>query len=134
LTWHGALPRRSIPLFRRCDDADVKAVDALATELKFGTEHTLTVQGRRQREVLVLVEGSAEVLRDGEKLAELGPGDLIGELEALTLAPSRVTVRTTQEARALVMSDSEFRMLLDARPRITGAVLGAVARRETLAA
>jgi hypothetical protein len=32
------------------------------------------------------------------------------------------------------MSDAEFRTLLGVHPRITGAVLGAVARRETMAA
>ena len=125
---------RALPLFRGCDVAELRAVDGLATELEFARETTLTVQGKRQREVLVLVDGCADVLRDGEKLGELGPGDMVGELEALAIAPSRVTVRTTQEARALVMSDSEFRNLLGDHPGIAGGVLGAVARRETLAA
>ncbi len=73
------------------------------------------------------------MLRDGEKPAELGPGDLVGELEALTLAPSRATVRTTREARLLVMTGSEFRQLIEDHPQIAGEVLEAVARRELAA-
>ncbi len=124
---------RRLPLFSGCDSSELKAVEALTTELEVARETRLTVQGRRQREVLVLIEGGADVLRNGEKSAELGPGDLVGELEALTLAPSRVTVKTTGEARVLVMSGSEFRQLLGDHPQIAGEVLEAVARRELAA-
>jgi CRP-like cAMP-binding protein len=99
-----------------CGETDLAAVDMRAILLDVRREATLA-QGRRQREVLVLVDRTAEVLRDGQRLAELGPGDLVGDLEALTLSPARSTVRTTPDARALVVSDIEFRSLLDASPR-----------------
>ena len=114
--------------------SELRSVDALTTELDFPEAKTLIVQGRRQREVLCSWRAMQRCCETARSPRELGPGDLVGELEALTLAPSRAPVRTTRRVRALVMSDLEFRTLLEEHRRIARDVLGAVARRETLAA
>jgi CRP-like cAMP-binding protein len=84
--------------------------------------------------VLVLVGGRADLSRDGRKFAELGPGDLVGELEAISRMPAPATVTTTAPTRVLAIWDAEFRELLRNHPAIAAAVLEAVASRQARAA
>ena len=43
----------------------------------------------------MIENGSAEVVRDGERIAELGPGDFLGEMGIVSQAVRNATVRTT---------------------------------------
>jgi hypothetical protein len=59
----------------------------------------LASQGARVTEIIVLVEGSAEVERDGHRLAMMGPGTIIGEIGALSARPFSSTIRLTERSR-----------------------------------
>ena len=125
---------QAIPTFATCDGDALNAIASMTTELDLDAGVELAVQGRRQRQVFVLVEGSAEAVRDGETVAELRRGDPVGELEVVAGGSPRATVRTTTPTRALVIADQDFRQLVSERPAVASALLAAVARREVLCA
>jgi CRP/FNR family transcriptional regulator, cyclic AMP receptor protein len=58
-------------------EVDTLAATADRTSVTAGT--TLVHAGERGREAFLLVSGQAEVRRDGDLVAALSPGDLIGE-------------------------------------------------------
>lgn len=77
----------------------------------------------------MIEEGSAEVLRDGEAIAELGPGDFLGEMGILGRVVRNATVRTTSPARVIVMSEQDFRSMARANPAVASRITAAVEQR-----
>jgi signal-transduction protein with cAMP-binding, CBS, and nucleotidyltransferase domain len=70
---------KRIPLFSGASDEELKQVAAFAEskEVDEGTE--VVSEGGFSRELLAIEDGTADVTRDGEKIADLGPGDVFGE-------------------------------------------------------
>lgn len=120
---------KKVPLFGHCTKDELAAVARLADEIDLPEGKVLTKQGERGHEFLVLLEGSAEVVRDGEKIAELGAGDFFGEISLISHIPRTATVTATTPIRALVVADHDFRTLLDGSPNISLKVLQALAER-----
>ena len=120
---------RHVPLFARCSKHDVKAIAQIADEidLREGTE--MTREGAAGREFFVLLEGTAVVERNGEKINALGPGDFFGEISLISEEPRTATVRASSPVRALVVTARSFRRLLDEQPEIKTSVMQAMADR-----
>jgi CRP-like cAMP-binding protein len=120
---------RGVPLFSRCSRNDVKAIARIADEidLKEGTE--MTREGSAGREFFVLLEGTAEVERGGEKINALGAGDFFGEIALISEEPRTATVRASSAVRALVVTARSFRRLIDEQPEIKTSVMEAMADR-----
>jgi CRP-like cAMP-binding protein len=120
---------KQVPLFAGCTRSELIEV-ALSTDEREAPEgRVLTQEGRPGREFFVLVEGSVTVTRDGKKLAELGPGDWFGEIAILTYKPRTATVTATSRVHVLVVSDRDFRRVVETTPRIALKVLASVALR-----
>jgi CRP/FNR family transcriptional regulator, cyclic AMP receptor protein len=120
---------KRIPLFANCSKAELVEVAISADERRAPEGETLAEEGRPGREFFVLIEGAVAVRRDGRKLAELGPGDWFGEMAILRYKPRAATVRATSPVRVLVLSDRDFRRIVETTPRIALKVLRSVAQR-----
>ena len=84
-------------LFERCSNRELDLLQDAATEMEFPAGKALTTQGETGRHFMVIVEGEAEVSRDGTQIALLGPGSFFGEMSLLDGQPRTATV-TTREA------------------------------------
>ena len=71
----------------------------------------LARQGEFGQEFFVIVDGTAEVVRDDARIAELGPGDFFGEMALLEEERRTATVRAASPMRVLVMTRQNFRSL-----------------------
>jgi len=120
---------KSVPLFADCSKRELGQIAALADELDLPAERELTQQGATGKEFVVLVEGEADVMRDGNLIAGLGPGDFVGEIALVTGQPRNATVRTRGPSRLLVIDARAFRTLMQDIPAIQTRVLMAVASR-----
>jgi CRP/FNR family transcriptional regulator, cyclic AMP receptor protein len=118
-----------VPLFSRCSKRQLIEIAQLADEIDLPAGHTLTKEGTSGREFFVILEGSAEVRRDGRVIASLCGGDFLGEIALVTDVPRTATVTATTPVRVLVVPTREFRQLLRTSPDIQGKVLEAVAER-----
>jgi CRP/FNR family transcriptional regulator, cyclic AMP receptor protein len=118
-----------VPLFSRCSKAQLNQIAQLADEIDLPAGRVLTKEGARGREFFVILEGAADVRRDGQVIALLGGGDFLGEIALITDVPRTATVTTTTPVRILVLPTREFRQLLRTSPDIQGKVLQAVAER-----
>jgi CRP-like cAMP-binding protein len=90
---------------------------------------TLTTEGKHDRDLVVIVEGAAEVRRRGRTIATLGSGDFLGEIALVTARPRTATVTTTAPSRLLVITERDFRDLMRRVPSITLKVLETVSAR-----
>ncbi len=120
---------KNVPLFAGCTRKELRELAVTADEVDLREGFALTREGKPGREFIVLVDGTARVTRDGRKLADIGPGDWVGEIALLTNAKRTATVTTTSRVRALILTDRGFRRVVDAMPSIAMKVLTSVADR-----
>ncbi|HET7855292.1 MAG TPA: cyclic nucleotide-binding domain-containing protein [Gaiellaceae bacterium] len=118
-----------VPLFANCSKRELARVAALADEIDLAEGKELTRQGAPGREFFVLVDGTADVLKDGKRVNSMGHGDFFGEIALVHHAPRTATVKATSPVRALVVTERNFRRLLDDSPEIQRKVMVALAER-----
>ena len=91
----------------------------MADEATARAGETLMAQGEPGYEVLMLEEGRAEVVKDGARINEMGPGDLIGELAVLDDGAGRsASVIATTDVRAIVLTAHFMRELHERMPDV----------------
>jgi CRP/FNR family transcriptional regulator, cyclic AMP receptor protein len=120
---------KNVPLFSGCTKKELRELASRTDEIDLRDGYVLMREGRPGREFIVLVEGNAEVTRDGKTLAELGAGDWVGEIALLTNVPRTATVTATSPVRILVVTDRSFRSLVETMPSIALKVLASVGDR-----
>jgi CRP-like cAMP-binding protein len=120
---------KRVPLFAGCSKKELGEIAMVADEIDFDAGHVLTKEGATGREFFVLVDGSAEVRRNGRKVSALGSGDFFGEIALVSERPRTATVTTIGPARLLVVTDRAFRELMRKVPSIQLKVLTALADR-----
>ena len=120
---------RKVPLFARCSRAELKEIAMLADEIDLREGKEMTKQGERGREFFVLLEGGADVTKDGRRINTLGSGDFFGEIALVSDTPRTATVTATSPVRALVITDRSFKRLMENMPEIQAKVLSALAER-----
>jgi CRP-like cAMP-binding protein len=120
---------KHVPLFAGCSKKELRELASRTDEVDLRDGYVLMREGRPGREFIVLVEGTAEVTKDGNKLAELEAGDWVGEIALLTNVPRTATVTATSPVRVLVVTDRAFRRLVETMPSIALKVLASVGDR-----
>jgi CRP-like cAMP-binding protein len=118
-----------VPLFAGLSKGQLGQLASIADEIDLPEGKVLTREGERGREFFILLEGEAEVRRKGKKLDTRQAGEFFGEIALVSDVPRVATVTTASPVRALVITDREFRRLLERVPAIALKVLEAVANR-----
>src|SRR5438067_7428828 len=109
---------KGVPLFSHCTGRELSALATEADELTLPEGKELTRQGERGREFMVIVEGSANVSKNGRSVNKLGAGDFIGEIALIADVPRTATVKTTSETTVLVLTDRAFKRVADKIPSV----------------
>jgi CRP-like cAMP-binding protein len=120
---------KNIPLFAHCSRKELAEIAALADEIDFPEDKVIIREGERGREFFIMLDGGADVLRSGQRIAHLAKGDFVGEIAVIARIPRTATVKTTEPTRALVVTDQALRGLLRRLPDMQLKVLQAVAER-----
>jgi CRP-like cAMP-binding protein len=69
------------------------------------------------------------VIKNGRRVACLGPGDFLGEIALLCGAPRNATVTTVSPTRLLVLTDRAFTCVVEQIPSIRANLLRALSER-----
>jgi CRP/FNR family transcriptional regulator, cyclic AMP receptor protein len=120
---------RKAPLFSHVSKRQLEQIAQIADEIDLREGKEMTTQGARGREFFVLLEGNADVKKNGRRINQLGPGDFFGEIALVSDTPRTATVTATSPVRALVITDRSFKRLLRDSPEIQEKVLAALAAR-----
>lgn len=119
----------SIRLFADCDEEELEHLAQVLDEVTVPAGRALTDQGTPGREACIIVSGTADVVRDGDVVSTLGPGDYFGELSLLDAGPRNASVIATSEMDLLVMNRRQFNTVLDSVPGLARRLLTSTARR-----
>ena len=116
-----------VPLFSACSKKELARIAKATDEVHVEDGHVLTAQDERSDEAFVIVSGTVTVKRNGRKIAELGPGSMIGELGLLDRGTRTATVTANGPVEVLVIGPREFAALLDDVPSINHKLLRSLA-------
>jgi CRP-like cAMP-binding protein len=121
---------RDVPLFARLSKHDLAMVAQMADEVDVREGEVLAREGDVGHEFFVIERGRAEVTRDGERLAELGPGDFFGEMALISEERRTATVTALDAMRCVVMAGQAFRGLKRNQPAVYETVRAEVTKRQ----
>src|SRR3954467_6383758 len=107
-----------IALFERLSKAQRAEVAKQADEIDVEAGKRLVSAGRFGYEFFVIENGTAEVVRGEEHVADLGPGDFFGEMALLGDTVRSADVVARSPMTAMVMTDSAFRSLARRMPEV----------------
>jgi len=120
---------KRVPLFADCSKRELHEISLVADEIDVPAGFSLTREGASGQELVVIVDGKADVTKRGRRINTVGRGDFVGEIAIVTDTPRTATVKTTQPTHALVVTRRDFRSLLKRVPSIQLKVLESLAER-----
>jgi CRP-like cAMP-binding protein len=107
-----------VPLFEGLSDDDLDAVSEKLEERDLHVGERLSSEGGAGYFFFVIESGGAEVVKHGEKVAELGPGDFFGEGAIFRARRRTATVTATQPGIVFAMFGADFAKLASDIPEI----------------
>lgn len=119
----------TVPLFSALSREELARVVQASEELDVAAGDELVTEGRIGREFFLILSGDAVVRRDGEDIAELGPGQWFGELSLIDQKPRSATVVAATDMKLLVLGQAEFAGLLNTVATMAAKLLRGMARR-----
>jgi CRP-like cAMP-binding protein len=109
---------KAVPLFGDLARRDLEKLARWADEVDVPAGRSLVREGAFPHEFMVIESGSADVMHEETKLAELGPGDFFGEMALLEEIRRTATVTATTDLRVIVMNDRDFREMEREMPEV----------------
>jgi CRP/FNR family transcriptional regulator, cyclic AMP receptor protein len=101
----------AIPIFSELSEDEAKRLAAFATETSAAEGQMLMKEGDYSVELIAIEEGTADVIQGGDKIASLGPGDLIGEMGLLERRPRNADVIASSPMRLIKLTHWEIRRM-----------------------
>lgn len=115
---YDGLSRKELSQFARVsEDLEIPAGTALCTEGEIG------------HEFFVIVDGKVDVTRNDKRVATRGGGEFVGEIALLEQTRRTATVTAKTPLRVFVLTNQDFRTLINENPTVERKVLRALARR-----
>ena len=124
---------KSIPVFAELSDEELAHIAAIAAEVSVPEGKELVREGDYSYDVLAIKEGTARVERNGEKIADLGAGDIIGEMGVLERSQRTATVTATSPMMLITLTTWDVRRLEKTAPRAVEHLRDVVAQRKATA-
>jgi CRP/FNR family transcriptional regulator, cyclic AMP receptor protein len=117
------------PLLAGVDAAGLDRIVARTVEVAFTDGHVIARQGEVGTGFFMIAAGGARVVRDGQTIATLGPGDFFGELSVLDGQPRVAQVLAQGETTCLALATWDLEAIINEQPSVGLALLRGLAGR-----
>ena len=107
---------KGIPLFEKFSEDELRQIAPFAEEKSVQEGDVLVREGDYSYQFVAIEEGNAKVVRGGETLAELGPGDFFGEIGLLEKSLRTATVEATSQMRLITLTGWDLARVEKAMP------------------
>jgi CRP/FNR family transcriptional regulator, cyclic AMP receptor protein len=107
---------KKIPVFADLSEDELRNVAQLAAEVSVEAGKELVREGDYAYDVLAIEEGTARVERHGRTVAELSPGDVVGEMGVLERSQRNATVVATSPMLLVTLTSWDIRRLNKSAP------------------
>jgi CRP-like cAMP-binding protein len=109
---------KSIPLFADVPEEKLGKIAPFATTDQFAEGEVVVKEGGYSNHFFAIEEGTAKVERDGQTVAELGPGDVFGEQGLLEKQERSATVTATSRLRVIKIEHWELSRMRKSMPEV----------------
>jgi CRP-like cAMP-binding protein len=110
---------RRVPLFAGLDRKELELLARLAKEQHYEPGATIVKSGASGHGLYIIKEGNVSVIRDGQKVASMGPGQFFGEISVLDGGPRTADVKADTETICMTLISWEIKPLLMDNAAIT---------------
>ncbi len=119
----------SLQLFRDLSPAELAAIAQLADDLEFSDGHVIAHEGEIGTDLYVVTEGSVEVRKQGQFVAQLGVGEVVGEMSVFDQQPRSADIVVRGSSRLLRIRGDALVALLDSDGRLAHSFIRVLTRR-----
>ena len=120
---------KHIQLFADVPDEELKKVATFATLESAPEGKEIIKEGGYANDFYVIEEGTVKVEREGEHVADLGPGDVFGEQGLLEKQERSATVTATSAVRLIKIEHWELSRMKQSMPDAVGELQRKVSER-----
>lgn len=124
---------RRVGLFQELDDHTLAEIGNAAVEQRWETGQEIVRQGDTGVGMFIVRSGKVEICQEhagkDEKVRDLGPGDVFGEMALLDEFPRSATVRAVEPTTCLGITRWHFRGILESHPQIALKLLPILTKR-----
>jgi len=99
---------RTLPFFSSLSDEALDTVSACASETSVSAGELIVREGEYRYTLIVIETGTADVIKAGEIIASLGPGDVFGEMAILSGRERTADVVATSSTRLITLRKSHL--------------------------
>jgi len=117
------------PIFAKTSEASLEAMLKSAVQKTAQAGAKIVEKGQSGVGFYLILEGEAEVVSDGKKLATFRPGDFFGELSVIDGAPRTADVVAKTDVTSLVITQWAMRSLISSHPEIALSMLEELCKR-----
>ena len=107
---------KRIPVFADLDEEALSHIAALAAEVSVPAGKELVREGDYSYDILAIEEGTAKIERGGRHIADIGPGDVVGEMGVLERDQRNATVTATSPMLLMTLTSWDIRKLRKSAP------------------
>ena len=122
---------KSLPLFKDVPDEELAQIAGFAQEVNVEQGRELVREGDFSYEFMAIEDGEAEVTRDGQHVANLGPGDFFGEMGLLEKTLRNATVTAKSQMKLVTLTGWDMKRMERHIPEATERVRATLEERRT---
>jgi CRP/FNR family transcriptional regulator, cyclic AMP receptor protein len=120
---------KSVPLFAGLSGEQLLPVADIVQRVDYEKGQVVFEQGQPGSHVYLVLEGSVEVLHDGERVAVLGAKECFGEMALLDSGARSASIRTLADTSLWAIAREDFQDLLDLHPALAKGVIRVLTHR-----
>lgn len=129
LTVEKVLALRDTPIFADVREEHLVDVAYRAEPVELEEGVPLFERGEAGNSMFVVVSGKLRIHIDGKALAEVGSGDVVGEMAAVDPEPRSASAHTLEKSLLLRISHSNLDLLIDHDPDVARGIIKVLCRR-----
>ncbi len=115
--------------FRACSRQELERIASVSDVVDVEAGYVLMREGRSGSECFVISQGEAAVFVNGNQVARLGRGALVGEMSLIDGGPRSATVVAMTPMKVVLFARPAFSATLASFPAVSSAVLTALTGR-----
>ena len=118
-----------LPLFSGCSKRELRHLAGQTQHHQLDVGQHVLEAGQPSTAAYVIVAGRVEIRRDGRTIAELGPGEVVGELGLLLQREHSATVTAITPVEIITLTRAALKEAVDEVPGLAWRLLQTVAER-----
>lgn len=119
---------RKVPLFSELSKRHLNEIAKHADQAEMREGSVFAKQGRTGTEFVFIVDGKAQVEKDGKAIRRISAGDFFGEISMIDGQPRTATVTAETDGTLLVVNSRSFNHLLDTIPGLQKKIMLALCK------